>query len=66
MKEDHRFASIDRAALHNALLALRTCPHCRADLQPVAYCADVYGCEACKETWHLPQRDAALDRWRNS
>lgn len=50
---DDRFRDIDRAALHNALLALKTCPRCRADLEPVAFAADVYGCAACKETHHI-------------
>ena len=51
---DDRFEAMDKAALHNALLNLRTCPHCRNDLQPVALFEDVWGCRACDETWHLP------------
>ena len=51
----------DKAALRRALLALRTCPHCREDLRPVAFLADVWGCDGRgamrphgAETWHLP------------
>ena len=54
MRQDNRFEEIDRAALHNALLALRWCPHCRTDLRPVAFCEDVWVCELCAETWYLP------------
>jgi hypothetical protein len=50
---DNRFEDIDKAALHNALLALHTCPHCRDDLQPVNFLFDVYGCAKCKETWYI-------------
>jgi ribosomal protein L37AE/L43A len=48
------YEDTDKAALVNALLQLHTCPHCRADLQPVALCKDVWGCSACKKTWHVP------------
>jgi uncharacterized protein YbaR (Trm112 family) len=54
MTTDNRFEQIDKAALHNALLELRTCPHCRSDLQPVALLENVYGCPKCRETWHIP------------
>jgi ribosomal protein L37AE/L43A len=50
-----RFESIDRAALHNALLAMKTCPHCRADLLVYPLADNVWGCQACKETWYLPK-----------
>ena len=56
---DDRFEAIDKAALHNALLALKQCPHCRRNLQPVALFEDVYGCDGKQwphhdfETWHL-------------
>lgn len=58
MKADNRFEDMDRAALHDALLALRTCPRCRGDLQPVALCEDVWGCRPCHETWYLPAQAA--------
>jgi len=51
--QDDRFKDIDRAALKAALLQMHVCPHCRADLKPVAFCADVFGCAECKETWHV-------------
>lgn len=54
MRRDHRFDDLDNAALRAALLAMHTCPTCRADLVPVALCEDVYGCPQCRETWHLP------------
>jgi ribosomal protein L37AE/L43A len=57
MKVDRAYEAIDKAALYKALLALRTCPNCRGDLQPVAFCADVWGCNECKETWHLPKEE---------
>ncbi len=51
----NEYEAMDKAALHNALLALHTCPTCRNDLQPVAFSADVWGCAECRETWHLPE-----------
>lgn len=48
-----RWEDTDKAALYAALLALRTCPNCRADLLPVAFLENVIGCGACKETWHV-------------
>ena len=54
MADAARFEDMDRAALHNALLALHTCPKCRLDLLPVANSADVWGCKDCRETWHVP------------
>ena len=54
MRTDNRFEELDKAALHNALLALKTCPNCRGDLLPIAFCAEVYGCRPCHETWHIP------------
>ena len=61
MKTDNRFEAIDRAALHNALLELHTCPRCRADLLPIAGCAHVYGCPDCRETWHIPPAITAAE-----
>ena len=49
------YEAIDRAALHNALLALDVCPRCRGDLQPVAYAVNTWGCTACRETWFRPE-----------
>ena len=59
MKQDNRFEALDKAALHNALLALKTCPRCRADLRPVALFEDVWGCKEghTLETWYLPKED---------
>jgi len=54
VRQNNRFEQIDKAALHNALLDLHTCPRCRDDLKPVALCEDVFGCQRCKETWHIP------------
>lgn len=54
LTEAGRWSEIDKAALCKALLALRTCPDCRADLLPVALVSDVWGCPFCHETWHLP------------
>ena len=31
-----------------------TCPHCRADLEPVAICDGVWGCATCRQTWFIP------------
>lgn len=55
-----RFEDIDKGALREALLALRTCPRCRGDLQPVALTEAVWGCPSCKETWHLPAEQDRL------
>jgi ribosomal protein L37AE/L43A len=49
------YEAMDKAALVGALLALYTCPRCRADLRPVPFCEDVWGCADCRETWHVPQ-----------
>ena len=58
MRLDNRWEQVDQAALHNALLALKTCPRCRADLQPVGPgLADVWGCSECKETWYIPTEE---------
>lgn len=52
-----RFADIDRAALTDALLALRVCPRCRCKIRLVGpSLARVFGCAECKETWHLPRK----------
>ena len=48
----------DKIALKNALLALHTCPRCRADLLPVALCEDVWGCRPCNATWYVPQEQS--------
>lgn len=57
MSHVSEYEEIDRAALYNALLALRTCPHCRGDLLPANLYANVWGCKSCGETWHLPKQD---------
>ena len=68
MRTDNRFESIDRAALHDALLAMGRCPHCRTVLRPVAFFDHVYGCAGVAtivqhdpETWYLPELAQALD-----
>lgn len=60
------YDAVDEAALHNALLALRQCPWCREDLQPVGLFPDVWGCKGTAqftqhvfETWYLPQEKGA-------
>ena len=58
MRRDNRFDDIDSAALNTALLALKTCPRCRRDLQRVGRCPDVWGCATCRETWHLSGIDS--------
>lgn len=57
MDRARRFEDIDRAALRDALLELRVCPNqaCRRYLKPVALLDEVWGCENCRETWHLPK-----------
>ena len=52
---DNRFEDVDKSALYNALLKLHSCPNCRRNLQPVAFCEDVWGCGECKETWYVPK-----------
>ncbi len=59
MSHVSQYEEMDKKALHDALLALHTCPHCRSDLQPVALYEDVWGCHSCKETWYLPKDDHA-------
>lgn len=49
-----RFREIDDAVLRKCLLDMKICPQCRADLRTVALLDEVWGCENCKETWHLP------------
>lgn len=50
----------DKAALEDALLAMRICPRCREDLRPVSMLDRVFGCYGrgviahSPETWHLP------------
>jgi hypothetical protein len=51
-----RYEAIDKAALYDALVALHTCPRCRADLQPVAFLEDTWGCAVCCETWYQEAR----------
>jgi hypothetical protein len=54
------YEATDKAALRKALLGLKQCPNCRADLLPVGPAlADVFGCKPCKETWYLPQERPA-------
>jgi len=50
----------DKIALERALLGLRVCPRCRADLQPVRLFDTVWGCKAAHslETWYLPTLEA--------
>ena len=49
------FASCARAAEATQLeIAPGICPRCGADLRPVSLAQDVYGCAACRETWHFP------------
>ena len=57
MNHADRYEGQDKTALYNALLALKTCPHCRADLQPVALYDSVYGCNSGHplETWYIPE-----------
>ena len=47
------YEQVDKAALSKALVALRVCPRCRADLRPVAFTEDVWGCATCRETWYV-------------
>jgi len=61
------YEAMDKAALHNARLALKQCPVCDRDLLPVAYCANTYGCSHCKETWSIddsmrPKMESKLAR----
>ena len=61
MSHVDRYESQDRFALDRALLALHTCPRCRADLKPVALFEDVWGCDSAShpfETWYLPKEEA--------
>jgi hypothetical protein len=60
MRTDNRWEEMDKDALHTALLALHTCPHCRSDLRPVALFEDVWGCADPShsfETWHIPKTE---------
>lgn len=57
MRPGDKWEEADKVALRRALMALGACPNCRADLQPVAYTADVWGCPKCRETWHKPATD---------
>ena len=60
MSHVDRYEREDRIALERALLGLKTCPHCRADLKPDRLLRDVWVCagsgypEHPFETWHLP------------
>lgn len=51
------YEAMDKAALYNARLGLKICPNCTADLNPVALYDDVWGCEGCRESWHVPDTD---------
>jgi hypothetical protein len=62
--QNNRWEDLDKAALNDALLALRTCPNCRGDLQPVAFFDSVWGCKPCKETWYLPEKADPRGRCR--
>jgi hypothetical protein len=54
LAKDNPFRDMDDAALRKFLLSHLLCPHCRKDLQPVAFYEDVYGCKCKKETWFIP------------
>jgi len=51
----------DKIALHRALLALGTCPFCRAGIYPVGpdypIPAEEYRCEGCDTIWPLAKKD---------
>lgn len=50
------YEAMDKAALHNALLALHTCPKCRRDIRPVwTGEPDMWACVTCDKTWHVKQ-----------
>jgi len=59
--DNSRFDEIDKAALHNALLALKTCPLCRRDLRQVKHSEDgrsappenLWACVTCDEAWEV-------------
>ena len=55
MRHASDYEQMDKTALYNALLALKTCPNCRADLLVYPLADDVWGCKPCKETWYLPE-----------
>jgi len=62
VKPDYHYADIDKQALYNALLALHTCPHCRADLLLVGPMLNhVYGCATCRETWFIKEEGRLYD-----
>ena len=60
MKQDNRFEGLDKAALHSALLALKTCPRCRGKLGQVGTSAKAYelwACDECGTTWQVRKGD---------
>jgi hypothetical protein len=59
MKDAMRFEDIDKAMERKFCLQDKICPKHRTELQPVAFCEDVWGCKACHETWHIPKNEAA-------
>lgn len=61
MRTENRWEDTDKAALVNALLALKTCPRCRRDLHLVAFLDHVYGCADCRETWHYPEDEKEIE-----
>ncbi len=54
MRRDDRFDDIDKAALHNALLDLGQCPHCRRPLR-TAQVPGLVGCVTCDKAWPAPE-----------
>ena len=51
------YESMDKKALHDALLKLHTCPNCRGKLRPVTFFdSNVVGCANCKETWCIEEQ----------
>lgn len=62
MRSDNHFEALDKAALHNALIALGTCPFCRRDLQRFVYTgkgmetdASEWCCIRCDKTYKAPE-----------
>jgi len=52
--DNSRFEQMDKAALFNALLALKTCPKCRIDLEGVGTSSKrftLWFCPDCETTW---------------
>ena len=62
MRHVDEFEIMDKQALITALLELKICPGCRADLKVVGLYADVWGCAKCKETFYLPKMEKENER----